>query len=65
MLAFTPVRSAESNAISEVFVKTLKCDYAPNIILTDAETVLALLPNWFDDYNESHSHPGLCILSPR
>jgi transposase InsO family protein len=35
--AFTPVRSPESNAISEAFVKTLKRDYARNAILTDAQ----------------------------
>jgi hypothetical protein len=36
-LAFTPVRSPESNAISEAFVKTRRCDSARNVILTDAE----------------------------
>ena len=64
-LAFTPVRSPESNGISEAFVKTLKRDYARNVILTDAETILGLLPSWFDDYNESHPHSGLRFLSPR
>lgn len=64
-LAFTPVRSPESNGMSEAFVKTLKRDYARNVILTDAKTTLALLPEWFDDYNESHPHSGLRFLSPR
>ena len=64
-LAFTPVRSPESNGLSEAFVKTLKRDYARNVILTDAETILGLLPSWFDDYNESHPHSGLRFLSPR
>jgi transposase InsO family protein len=64
-LAFTPVRSPQSNGMSEAFVKTLKRDYARNVILPDAETVLALLPAWFDDYNESHPHSGLRFLSPR
>lgn len=64
-LAFTPVRSPQSNGISEAFVKTLKRDYARNVILPDAETVLALLPKWFDDYNEIHPHSGLRFLSPR
>jgi transposase InsO family protein len=36
-LAFTPVRSPKSNAISEAFVKTLKRDYARKVILTDAQ----------------------------
>ena len=64
-LAFTPVRSPQSNGMSEAFVKTLKRDYARNVMLTDAQTVLALLPAWFDDYNESHPHSGLRFLSPR
>ena len=64
-LAFTPVRSPQSNGMSEAFVKTLKRDYARNVMLTDAQTTLALLPAWFDDYNESHPHSGLRFLSPR
>ena len=35
-LAFTPVRSPESNGISEAFVKTLKRDYARITLLPDA-----------------------------
>ncbi len=64
-LAFTPVRSPESNGISEAFVKTLKRDYARVSILTDAATTLALLPGWFEDYNTVHPHSGLRFLSPR
>ncbi len=64
-LAFTPVRSPESNGISEAFVKTLKRDYARHSILPDAATAIGLLPTWFDDYNEAHPHSGLKFLSPR
>jgi putative transposase len=64
-LAFTPVRSPESNGISESFVKTFRRDYLRHNILTDAETLLNLLPEWFDDYNEVHPHSGLRFLSPR
>ena len=64
-LCFTPVRSPESNGISEAFVKTLKRDYARLSILPDAETVIELLPKWFEDYNEVHPHSGLKFLSPR
>jgi putative transposase len=64
-LAFTPVRSPESNGISEAFVKTLKRDYARLTILPDAETVIRLLPGWFEDYNTVHPHSGLRMLSPR
>jgi transposase InsO family protein len=62
---FTPPRSPESNGISEAFVRTLRRDYARLAILPDAEAVMALLPVWFDDYNEVHPHSGLRFLSPR
>ena len=64
-LCFTPVRSPESNGIAEAFVKTFKRDYAQLSILPDAATVIALLPAWFEDYNEVHPHSGLKFLSPR
>lgn len=64
-LAFTPVRSPESNGISEAFVKTLKRDYARHHILADVPAVMARLPAWFEDYNEIHPHSGLKFLSPR
>ncbi len=64
-LAFTPVRSPESNGISEAFVKTLKRDYARHSIRPDATTVIGLLPAWFEDYNEAHPHSGLKFRSPR
>ena len=62
---FTPVRSPESNGVSEAFVKTLKRDYAYLVILNDVETVMRLLPAWFEDYNTIHPHSGLRMLSPR
>ena len=62
---FTPVRSPESNGMSEAFVKTLKRDYARVTILPDAETILALLPAWVEDYCEIHPHSGLKFRSPR
>jgi transposase InsO family protein len=64
-LAFTPVRSPQSNGISEAFVKTLKRHYAKLAVLPDAETVIGLLPGWFHDYNTVHPHSGLRYLSPR
>jgi len=64
-LCFTPVRSPESNGICEAFVKTLKRDYARLSILPNSQTVLALLPSWFEDYNEVHPHSGLKFRSPR
>ena len=62
---FTPVRSPQSNGISEAFVKTLKRDYVEVTPLPDAETVLGLIGSWFDDYNENHPHSGLKMRSPR
>ena len=59
------MRSPESNGISEAFVKTLKRDYARLTIMTDAQTVMAFLPDWFEDYNTVHPHSGLRFLSPR
>jgi len=64
-LAFTPVRSPQSNGISEAFGKTLRRDYARLTILPDAEAVMRLLPTWFEDYNTVHPHSGLRMLSPR
>ena len=64
-LLFTPVRSPQSNGIAEAFVKTLKRDYARVAILADAETVMRLLPAWFEDYNTFHPHSGLRMLAPR
>jgi transposase InsO family protein len=64
-LCFTPFRSPDSNGIAEAFVKTFKRDYALLSILPDADTVIALLPAWFEDYNEVHPHSGLKFLSPR
>ena len=62
---FTPVRSPESNGVSEAFVKTLKRDYARIQPRPDALTVLQQLPIWIDDYNEIHPHRGLRMRSPR
>jgi len=62
---FTPVRSPESNGISEAFVKTLKRDYARIQPRPDALTVLQQLPAWINDYNENHPHSGLRMRSPR
>lgn len=64
-LLFTPVRSPESNGMSEAFVKTLKRDYASITVLPDAATILALLPDWIEDYCEVHPHSGLKFRSPR
>lgn len=55
----TLVRSPQSNGMAEAFVKTFKRDYAYLNDLPDAATVMAKLPEWFEDYNRSHLHKGL------
>lgn len=62
---FTPVRSPESNGMAEAFVKTFKRDYVFSHDRPDAQTVLAQLAGWFEDYNERHPHKGLRMKSPR
>ena len=62
---FTPVKSPQSNGLSEAFVNTLKRDYVRVTPLPDAETALGLIDGWFEDYNENHPHSGLKWRSPR
>ena len=62
---FTPVKSPQSNGISEAFVNTLKRDYVNVTPLPDATTVLGLIAGWFEDYNDNHPHSGLKMRSPR
>ena len=62
---FTPIRSPQSNGVSEAFVHTLKRDYVQVTPLPDARTALGLIGTWFDDYNNHHPHSGLRMRSPR
>ena len=62
---FTPIRSPQSNGISEAFVKTLKRDYVQVTPLQNAQTVLELIGSWIEDYNTNHPHSGLKMRSPR
>lgn len=62
---FTPVRSPESNGMSEAFVKTFKRDYARVNPLPDAQTALRQIAGWIADYNEVHPHSALRMRSPR
>ena len=62
---FTPVKSPQSNGLSEAFVNTLKRDYVRVTPLPDAETALALIDGWIEDYNDNHPHSGLKWRSPR
>ena len=62
---FTPVRSPQSNGMSEAFVKTFKRDYVGVNPLPSAKIVLELVADWFEDYNGNHPHSGLKMRSPR
>jgi putative transposase len=60
----TPAYSPQSNGMAEAFVKTFKRDYVAGAELRDAETVLAQLGEWFDDYNARAPHSALGMRSP-
>lgn len=61
---FTAAYSPESNGMSESFVGTMKRDYVYTSDCKDAKTVLKLLKDWFQDYNEEAPHSGLGMMSP-
>jgi len=60
----TPVTSPQSNDMAERFVEALKRDYAKLANRQDSKTVMALLNEWFDDYNSHHPHRALGYSPP-
>ena len=62
---FTPVKSPQSNGISEAFVNTLKRDYVRVTPIPNAEIAMQAIAGWFEDDNENHPHSGLKMRSPR
>src|SRR5437773_3169931 len=58
------VQPAESNGLAEAFVNTFKRDYVDGAELRDAESVLAQLSTWFEDYNTRAPHSALGMRSP-
>ncbi len=62
---FTPVKSPESNGISEAFENTLKRDCVRVTPLPDAQVVLDLVSGRIEDYNDNHPNSGLKLRSPR
>jgi len=61
----TPVCSPQSNGMAESFVNTFKRDYVSSMDRSNAETVLAQLPDAFTHFNEVHPHSSLKWKSPR
>jgi len=61
----TPVRSPESNGMSEAFVNTMRRDYVESADLWSAASVIEQIQGWFDDYNEVAPHSALKMKSPR
>jgi putative transposase len=62
---FTPVQSPESNGMAEAFVKTFKRDYVRVNPIPNAQTALARIEHWMEDYNSEHPHSRLGYRSPR
>jgi transposase InsO family protein len=60
----TPIESSQSNGMAEVFVKTLKRDYARVSRCPNAATVLHQPEGWFEQYNTVHPQ-ALDYRSPR
>jgi putative transposase len=60
----TPAYSPESRGLAEAFVGTFKRDYINGAELRDAESVLAQLGGWIDDYNRLAPHSALGMRSP-
>jgi hypothetical protein len=51
--------------MAECFVKTFERDYIYNHDCPDAQSVLAQLPRWFQDYNDKYPQKAMRLKSPR
>jgi putative transposase len=62
---YTAAYSPSSNGMAEAFVATMKRDYVYTSDCYDADTVLRMLPEWFEDYNSQAPHSALGMMSPK
>jgi putative transposase len=62
---FTSVESPESNGVAEAFVKTFKRLYVRVNAVPIAQTALAAVSLWMNDYDDVHPHSRLAYRSPR
>jgi transposase InsO family protein len=51
--------------MAETFVNTIKRHYVAQAVLSGADTVLAQVSAWINDYNHVAPHSALGQLSPR
>ncbi len=51
--------------MAEAFVATMKRDYVYTSDCYDADSVIRMLPEWFEDYNSQAPHSALGMMSPR
>ncbi|TLU70541.1 integrase core domain-containing protein [Lichenicoccus roseus] len=65
MPCLTPVRSPESNGVSEAFVRNPRAQLRAHTASAGALAVLQQPPAWINDYNDNHPHSGLRMRSPR
>ncbi len=61
---YTAAYSPASNGMAEAFVGTIKRDYVYVNDCYDAESVMKMLPEWFEDYNTVAPHSALKMMSP-
>jgi putative transposase len=60
----TPIKSPQSNGMAEAFVRTFKRDYVRVNAIPDAQSLMSLLPAWFNHYNTVHPDNALRYRSP-
>lgn len=60
----TPIRSPESNGISESFFKSLKRDYVYQSVIMSFDNITENVVKWIEDYNIRAPHSALGMIRP-